>query len=97
MAAPVNFFSKVVVWPDGSMHFEAGHSHAGMFVELRAEMHVLVVLNTAQHPLDPNPHYAPKPVQLQVRTVDAPAPDDPCRLSCEENRRGFVLTERYFQ
>jgi urea carboxylase-associated protein 2 len=97
MAAPVNFFSKVVVRSDGSMRFEAGHSHAGMFVELRAEMHVLVVLNTAQHPLDPNPRYAPKPVQLQVRAVDAPAADDPCRLSCEENRRGFVLTERYFQ
>ena len=25
-------------------------------------MNVLVVLNTCQHPLDPNPAYAPKPV-----------------------------------
>lgn len=97
MAAPVNFFSKVVVQPDGGMQFEQGHSRAGMFVELRAEMNVLVILNTAQHPLDPNPHYAPKAAHLTVLRVGAPTADDPCRISCEENRRGFILTERYFQ
>ena len=46
-------------------------------VELRAEMNVLVILNTCQHPLDPNPNYAPKPVQLSIRRVPAPAADDP--------------------
>ena len=38
----------------------------GSYVELRAEMNVLVILNTCQHPLDPNPKYAPKPVQLSI-------------------------------
>ena len=97
MAAPVNFFSKVVVDDDGGMHFVEGHSRVGMFVELRAEMNVLVVLNTAQHPLDPYPAYAPKPVRLSVREADPVAADDVCRSSCAENRRGFILTERYFQ
>jgi uncharacterized protein len=97
MAAPVNFFSKVVVSPDGGMRFVEGHSHAGMFVELRAELNVLVVLNASQHPLDPGPRYAPRPVDLVVRRTGAPEADDACRVSCDENRRGFIITERYFQ
>ena len=97
MVAPVNFFSKVTVRPDGAMQFVDGHSRPGGFVELRAEMHTLVVLNTLQHPLDPNSRYAPKAVQLAVRRVELPSPSDACRVSCDENRRGFTLTERYFQ
>jgi urea carboxylase-associated protein 2 len=96
MAAPVNFFSKVVVDGAGAMAFVPGQSHPGAFVELRAEMNVLAVLNTSPHPLDSNPAYAPKPVQLTVRRVEPPGPDDECRNSAPENGRGFILTERYF-
>ena len=96
MAAPVNFFSKVVVDDAGDMQFIAGHSQAGAYVELRAEMHVLTIVNTCQHPLDPNPKYEPKPVHLSIRQTTPPGPDDPCRLSRPENARGFTLTERYF-
>jgi len=96
LAAPINFFSKVVVDAGGNMKFVPGHSKPGMFVELRAEMNVLTILNTCQHPLDPHPEYAPKAVHLAIRKVSAPGPDDPCRLSRPENERGFVLTERYF-
>ena len=95
MTAPLNFFSKVVVDESGDMQFVAGHSPAGTSVELRAEMNVLVVLNTCQHPLDPNPVYAPRPVTLAVRTAGAAAADDRCRIGCPENVRGFILTERY--
>ena len=95
MAAPINFFSKIVVDDSGGMRYVAGHSRAGMYVELRAEMNTLVILNTCQHPLDPHSGYAPKPVQLAVRRVPAPAADDACRVSRPENGRGFILTERY--
>jgi urea carboxylase-associated protein 2 len=96
LAAPVNFFSKVVVDDSGGMRFVPNHSKRGACVELRAEMNVLAILNTCPHPLDPNPKYEPKPVQLSIRKVSAPSIDDPCRLSRPENERGFVLTERYF-
>jgi urea carboxylase-associated protein 2 len=96
MAAPVNFFSKVTVDDDGDMHFITAHAPAGAYVELRAEMHVLAILNTCPHPLDPNPTYEPKPVHLSIRQTTPPGPDDPCRLSRPENARGFILTERYF-
>jgi len=92
----VNFFSRVTVGEDGSMSFQAGNSAPGSYVELRAEMNVLTILNTCQHPLDPNPRYAPKPVHLSIRRAEPAGPDDPCRVSRPENGRGFTLTERYF-
>ena len=92
----VNFFSKVSVGGDGALTFQPGHSPPGSFVELRAEMNVLVILSTCPHPLDPNPVYAPKPVHLSLRRVPPPAAGDLCRVSCPENGRGFTLTERYF-
>lgn len=96
LTANVNFFSRVDVAEDGGMSFAVDHSPAGSYVELRAEMNVLIVLNTCQHPLDPNPKYAPKPVQLAVSPVPPPGPYDACRMSRPENGRGFILTERYF-
>jgi urea carboxylase-associated protein 2 len=92
----VNFFSKVVVGADGGMSYSPNNSRAGAYVELRAEMNVLVMLDTGQHPLDPSPVYAPKPVKFSVRKGDPVAADDPCRLSRPENSRGFINTERYF-
>ena len=96
LIANVNFFSKVQVDPDGAMRYIANNSQPGAHVELRAEMNVLAILNTCQHPLDPAPNYDPKPVKLEIRRVAPPAADDPCRLSRPENERGFTLTERYF-
>ncbi len=92
----VNFFSRVTVGEDGGMQFQPDNSQPGAWVELRAEMNVLVVLNTCQHPLDPSPNYAPRPVQLSIRSVPAAGPSDTCRLSRPENERGFILTEQYF-
>jgi uncharacterized protein len=92
----INFFSKVEVHDDGSMHFIPNHAKAGSAVELRAEMNTLVILNTCQHPMDPDPIYAQRPVKLTLKKVEAPGPDDVCRTFRPENARGFTLTERYF-
>lgn len=92
----VNFFSRLDVGDDGSISFHPKNSKPGAYVELRAEMNVLTILNTCQHPLDPSPNYNPKPVRLAIRRAPAPAADDLCRVSCPENGRGFTLTERYF-
>ena len=92
----VNFFSKIQVAEDGSMSFVENHAPAGSFVELRAEMNTLVILNTCQHPMTTEKNYAQKPVKLTVKKVETPGSDDPCRNSYPENQRGFILTERYF-
>ncbi|HXX46469.1 MAG TPA: urea amidolyase associated protein UAAP1 [Candidatus Acidoferrales bacterium] len=95
LVANMNFFSRVQVDTDGRMNFVPENSKPGDYIELRAEMNVLVILNTCQHPLDPSLEYKPKPVGLAIRKVAAPALDDPCRISRPENGRGFTLTERY--
>jgi urea carboxylase-associated protein 2 len=96
LPAVVNFFSKVVVDESGRMRFTEQHSPPGAAVELRAEMNTLVIVNTCPHPMNPASGYPRKPVQLTVKRVPAPAPQDPCRISRPENERGFILTERYF-
>jgi urea carboxylase-associated protein 2 len=93
----INFFSKVEVHDDGSMHFIDGHAKTGTAVELRAEMNTLVILNTCQHPMEPQQTYAQRPVKLTLKKVETPGPDDVCRNFRPENGRGFILTERYFQ
>jgi uncharacterized protein len=92
----LNLFSRVRVDADGSMNFVPGNSKPKDYVELRAEMNLLVILDTGQHPLDPNPQYAPKPVRFSVMQSMPADANDPCRLRCPENKRGFINTERYF-
>jgi urea carboxylase-associated protein 2 len=92
----VNFFSKVAVANDGGMHFVSEHAKAGDAIELRAEMNTLVLLNTCQHPMDPDLAYRQVPVELTIKRVPAPELDDLCRTARPENARGFTLTERYF-
>lgn len=96
LVANVNFFSRMDVNADGKMQFHPKNSKAGNYVDLRAEMNALVILNTCQHPLDPNPKYAPKPVQLSIHKTPPPGADDFCRNFREENKRCLILTERLF-
>lgn len=93
----VNFFSKVVTDDEGAFRFVIGHSAPGSYVELRAEMNVLVVLAAVAHPLDPATTYAPRPVELTVRRGSPPPADDACRVSRAETRRAFENTERSFR
>jgi urea carboxylase-associated protein 2 len=97
LVANVNFFSKVAVDDAGRMQFVPGNSRADDCVDLRFEMDTLVVLSTAPHPLDPNPKYEPKPVQLVAWRADPPGEDDYCRNFRPENRRGFINTERLYR
>lgn len=95
--ANINLFSKVRVGADGAMVFEPGNSKAGDFVELRFEMNSLLVLSTCPHPLDPNPQYAPRKVQLSAWRSELPGADDYCRNFRPENTRGFYNTEILFR
>ena len=91
----LNFFSKVVSDDAGRLTFAPGNSKAGDYIELRFEMDTLVVLNTCQHPLDPDPQYRPRNVRLEVFRALPPAADDVCRRSRPENERAFFNTETY--
>jgi urea carboxylase-associated protein 2 len=92
----LNLFSKVTVDGDGGFQFQPGNSKAGDYLELYAPMDTLVVLTALQHPMDPNPAYAPKPVQLSWHKVDSDGISVLCRTSRPENARGFHNTERLY-
>jgi hypothetical protein len=96
LTANINFFSRVSVNAEGALTFEPHNCRAGDFVDLRFEMHTLLVLATAPHPLDPAPRYEPHPVRLEA-WYSGPAPaHDACRNRCSENGRGFRNTEMMF-
>ena len=60
-------------------------------------MDSLVVLTTCQHPLDPNPAYAPKPVKITVSPAEAIDPvTDLCLNSRPENMRAWQNTRDYY-
>lgn len=96
LVANANFFSRLDADDEGRLTFHAKNSKAGDTIDLRAEMNVLVALTTCQHPLDPNPGYAPKPIRLTLLKTPLPSADDYCRNFRGENQRSFELTERYF-
>lgn len=96
IVANVNFFSKVSADAQGNLLFQPGNSGTGDYIDLRFEMNTLVVLSTCQHPLDPNPQYVPKAVQLTAWHSATPDTDDYCRNFRPENQRGFYNTELLF-
>lgn len=91
----LNWFSKVVADEAGKLSFVPGHSKAGDVVEMRFEIDTLVVLNTCQHPFDPDPLYRPRPVKLEVLAGELAAPDDPSFTVRPENFRAWENNETY--
>ncbi|MFP4156399.1 MAG: urea amidolyase associated protein UAAP1 [Opitutales bacterium] len=94
----INWFSKVTSDTAGQLSYQPRAVEPGSHVDLRFEMDTLVVLNTCQHPLDPNPRYAPGEVRLEVFSAQArPTQEDPCFQVRPENRWAFENTEIYHQ
>ena len=91
----LNLFSKVVSDEEGKLSFVPGNSKPGDSIELRFEIDTLVVLNTCQHPLDPDPEYRHRHVKLEVLAGDPAAADDPCFTVRSENLRAWENNETY--
>jgi uncharacterized protein len=62
----INFFMNVPVTPEGGLTFEDGVSEAGKYVELRAEMDVLMVISNCPQLNNPCNAYNPTPVQVLI-------------------------------
>jgi uncharacterized protein len=100
----LNLFARVAIAPDGTMSFATNtavsntaiSNQPGSFIDLRAEMNVLVVLSNCPHVMHPDPVYAPKAIQLTVWDSPPPAGDDQCRTANPEAVRGFINTDALF-
>ncbi len=62
----INFFMNVPVTPEGSLTFEDGISAAGKYVELVAEMNILVLISNCPQLNNPCNGYNPTPIELVV-------------------------------
>jgi urea carboxylase-associated protein 1 len=62
----INFFMNVPVTPEGKLTFEDGISEAGKYVEMRAEMDVIVLISNCPQLNNPCNAYNPTPVRLLV-------------------------------
>lgn len=91
----INFFSRIDVDKSGGLSLIPTKGSGGDQVTLRAEMDVLVVLDTNMHPLNPGLKYEPKDIGLTLLSVPPPSNEDGCRNFCPENERGFINTENY--
>jgi uncharacterized protein len=92
----LNLFTRIAVEPDGQTKFVEDCERPGSFVDLRAEMNVLVVISNCPHVLHSSPTYSPQQIQLQIWKSPAPTADDLCRNANPEVIRGFINTDALF-
>jgi urea carboxylase-associated protein 1 len=70
----INFFMNVPVTPEGGLTFEDGVSAPGKYVELRAEMDVLVLVSNCPQLNNPCNAYNPTPVRFVIWDAPQGAP-----------------------
>ena len=66
LASNINFFMNVPLTPEGGLTFEDGISDAGKYVEMRAEMDVLVLVSNCPQLNNPCNAYNPTPVEMII-------------------------------
>jgi len=66
LASNINFFMNVPVTPAGGLTFEDGVSGPGRYVEMRAEMDVLVLISNCPQLNNPCNAYNPTPIRVLV-------------------------------
>jgi urea carboxylase-associated protein 2 len=92
----VTFFAPVSLDDNGRFLWKSGRKQPGDFVDLRAEMNLVLVLSNCAHPLDSARPAAADLVTLIRYRAPAPRPDDPCRTTSPEIVRAFEFTDRLY-
>jgi hypothetical protein len=91
----INLFKSVRADDNGCLHFD-GDATASTYVELRAEIDVIVLTANTPHPLDERPNYSG--TAARVTGWRAPAPDgntDPFRAATPERLRAFQNIDEF--
>ena len=69
----INFFMNVPVTPEGGLTFEDGISAPGKYVEMVADMNVLVLISNCPQLNNPCNGYDPTPIELAIWPAQAAA------------------------
>jgi urea carboxylase-associated protein 2 len=92
----VTFFAPVSLDDAGRFLWSLDRKRPGDFVDLRAEMNLVVVASNCAHPLDPARPAATGPVTLIKYRAPPPGDDDVCRTASPEAARAFAFTDRLY-
>ncbi len=90
----VTFFAPVALDAEGRFGWNGARKQSGDFVDLRAEMDIVLVLSNCAHPLDPARPAASGPVILVRHRAPPPRRRIPCRTTSPEIARAFQFTDR---
>jgi urea carboxylase-associated protein 2 len=88
----ISFFAPVGTDEAGRLGWRAYAVKAGDYVDLRAEMDLIVALSNCPHPLSPAGTWAAEPVRAILWRSPAAADNDLCRTATEEAVRAFENT-----
>ncbi|MDD2789055.1 MAG: urea carboxylase-associated family protein [Sulfurimonas sp.] len=91
----LNLFRKVDVKEGSRLVLSPKRALPESYIELRAEMNVLLVLSNTPHVMEEGT-YNPSPVQLTLYEAEPLTEDDFCMNFTAEAKRGFENNARYF-
>lgn len=93
----VSFFKRVRVSDSGELVYGAagGSAPGGSFLEIRAELPLIVLVVNAPHRLDPRPRYTCTPLQVLAWRGSPTTPEDPLWSSTPEIERALLNTTDY--
>ncbi|MBV8835605.1 MAG: DUF1989 domain-containing protein [Alphaproteobacteria bacterium] len=92
----ITFFAPVAVGANGQFVWKGERKQPGDFVDLRAEMNLVLAISNCAHPLDPARPAANEDITLTRYRAPPAAADDPCRMGSPEAARAFMFTDRLF-
>ena len=95
MIQAINFFRKVDVKEGSKLELSDKRAEPGSYIDLRAEMNVLLVLSNTPHVMETG-EYNPSDVQLTLHKAAPVTEDDFCMNFSEQSMRAFVNNARYF-
>jgi urea carboxylase-associated protein 2 len=93
IAACTTFFAPVQVNQYGGIEWRDDVVEPGDFVDLRAEMNLIVALSNCPHPMAPGQIPEAHPVRAIIWRSPAATSDDFCRTASKEAERAFQNTD----
>lgn len=87
--AALSLFAPVRVDAEGRFEWRPELLNGADYIDLRAEMEMIVGFSNCPHPLDPNSVCAPNPITVTRLAAVVPAANDLCRTATAEAVRGF--------
>jgi uncharacterized protein len=95
IAPCITFFAPVALDDAGRFVWKEGRKRAGDFVDLRAEMNLIVVASNCAHPLNPASSAGGTATLIRHEMRSAGA-EDLCRTASPEAIRAFAFTDRLY-